>query len=273
MAVYFEPQRQEKSWMDGMNQALQIGLQYQMKQGIMDKRASLNDTSHQNRLNEQRAYDTNQNNIMFGTTLQNAGAGNQGSIKIDGRYNPQNTGMTEEAFNNMRMQADTGVKVPNPQKAQYDYQGGKVFKDGQATNETYKQKPQKPQFDYKGGIVFENGKPVGDYPLTPREKGETGTGTSAHDKRGVTLQKQIFQLNKQDTGIMAGTGIYEPATGARQKSLEKSSKDMMPLIYELHTNHPELYKQMYPTKQIRTGVNNTSGKKVIQFSDGTQHEF
>ena len=271
MAVYFEPQRKDESFLGGLSQGLQPMLRYMMDNQMMQNRNDLNqenmgiteqmnigrmnlqnemnEQNYQNRLNEEREYKQKQSNKMFGTTMQNAGRDNQGSIKIEGQMNPQNTGLSQQTLNRTKMGIDTGVNPMNYQQKQ--------------------PKQQRPQYDYKGGVRYKDGEKIGDYPLTPREKGETGKGTSPKQKRLVKLQSNINAMNQKKTSIMAGENIYDSVTGAKEKALGNLEGDMLEAIYELKTSYPDDYMQMYPEVKIRTGVDKKTGRKVIQFPDGT----
>ncbi len=111
-----------------------------LRQANIDKRFQMLQAQRDHEMKALQDQKRLQSGIMFGATMPNAGANNQGTIKIDGQYNPSNTGLSQKTLNQMKMQYDSGLTAPREPtaiKPQFDFQGGNVFKDGVKTTETY----------------------------------------------------------------------------------------------------------------------------------------
>lgn len=127
MAIYFEPQDRNKSFLSEFGQGLQPILQHMLQNQTMQNRNTMNqenrvvandmqNQNYQNRLNENREYKTGMLDRTFGSNIQGAGRDNQGSIQIDGQMNPQSTGLTQQMLNKLKLEAQTGVNVPKQQQ-------------------------------------------------------------------------------------------------------------------------------------------------------------
>ncbi len=114
-------------------------LQNKLQQERINERFGLLQAQRDHEMKAQQEARRLQSGRMFGDTIQNAGANGLGSISIDGKYTPENTGLLQPAFNQLKMHYDTGESAQGTSqfKPQYDYKGGSVYKDGKKTDETY----------------------------------------------------------------------------------------------------------------------------------------